>query len=155
MPWPNPLIHIVDDDPVFTKFIKSSIESNGFDRVKTFESGEAFLASLKENPAIVFLDFSMKGLNGLDVIREIKGFKPRTIIVMVTVINDGEVEEKCLKLGAADYLVKEDNKLEDLKTNILGILEDTVRDIRRKYIVAGFGFVAMLVLIYLMIRLTP
>ena len=155
MAWPNPVIHIVDDDPVFTHFIKSHIASNGFDRIKTFENGEAFLKSLRDNPAIVFLDFSLTGLNGLDVIREIKAQKPKTKIVVVTVINDSKLEDQCLRAGAADYLVKEENKMEVLKAGVVSVLGDTVRDIRRKYVVAGFGMVALIILIYLMTGLAP
>ena len=150
MAWPNPVIHIVDDDPVFAKFILSHIQSNGYDRVKSFESGEKFLESLNENPAVVLLDFSLKGLNGLDIIREIKRQKPRIKIVVVTIVNDPKLEDECLRMGAADYLVKEDTRMEAMKARVLDILHETIIDERRKYVVGVFAVIALIVLIYMM-----
>ena len=150
MAWPNPIIHIVDDDPVFTKFILGHVRSNGYDRVKSFESGEEFLETLKENPNVVLLDFSLKGLNGLDVIKEIKKNKPGIKIVVITVVNDPKLEEECLRMGAVDYLVKEENRMDAVKTRVLDILHETVIEERRKYVVGGFAIIALIVLIYLM-----
>ena len=153
MAWPNPVIHIVDDDPVFTKFLHSHIKSHGYDRVKTFESGESFLNYRGENASVVLLDFSLKGLNGMDVIREIKKRRPKAKIVIITVINDPKLEEDCLRMGAAEYLVKEESRMEALKARVLDLLSETSMDIRRKYVVAGFGVIALIFLLYLMIGL--
>ena len=89
----------------------------------------------------------------MDVIREIKKSRPRIKIVVITVINDPELEDQCLKLGAMEYLVKEESRMEALRARVIDILGETIRDIRRKYFVAAFGVVALVVAIYLMLGL--
>jgi DNA-binding response OmpR family regulator len=153
MAWPDPLIHIVDDDPVFTKFIESHVRSNGFNNIKTFQSGEAFLEAIKENPDIVLLDFSLQGINGKDVLKEIKKNKPRIKVAVITVINDRELEGECLKLGATDYLVKEESRMDAVKTRVIDILQETKRNKFRKLVGVGVLTVVFIAVIYFILTM--
>jgi len=148
MAWPEPRIYIVDDDPVFTKFIENHIRSNGFTNLRTFDSGESFIESLKGNPDIVLLDFSLKGINGMDVLKQIGGVGSSTKVVVITVINDKELEAKCLENGATDYLVKEESRMDALKARVLDILQETKKSKRRRGIIAGISFIVFLALLY-------
>jgi len=148
MAWPQPRIHIVDDDPVFTKFIENHIRSNGFNTVKTFDSGESFVESLKEKPDVVLLDFSLQGINGMDVLKQIMQGKPSTKVVVITIINDKELESKCLENGAIDYLVKEESRMDAVKTRVLDLLQEIRKTKRTRGIISGISIVVFLALLY-------
>lgn len=148
MSWLEPVIYVVDDDPVFRKFMETHIMSNGFKKLKSFDSGEAFLSSLKENPDVVLLDFSLKGINGMDVLKQIKQSGASIQVVVITILNDKELEAKCLENGAAEYLVKEESRMDAVKTRVLDILLEARKKKRVKAIIGGIVSLAVIALLY-------
>jgi CheY-like chemotaxis protein len=108
------LIYIVEDDPVFQEILKKKLEEKKFSNIKTFSSGEECLEKLNENPSVIFLDFSLSGLNGLDVLKKIKSEKPKIKVNIVTVIEEKDVRKKCLKAGANNYFEKTEKGMERL-----------------------------------------
>jgi len=113
------LIYIVEDDPVFQEILKKKLEEKKFSNIKIFSNGEDCLEKLHENPSVVFLDFSLGGLNGLDVLKKIKSEKPKTKVNIVTVIEEKAVREKCLKAGANNYFEKTDKGMDRLNRIVL------------------------------------
>ena len=119
MLYPWSLIFIVEDDPVFQDIFKKKLEEKKFTNIKLFSEGEECLGKLNDNPVVVFLDFSLNGLNGLDVLKKIKSKKPKTKVYIVTVIEDKVVREKCLRAGATNYFVKTDKGMDRLNRVVL------------------------------------
>jgi len=113
------LIFIVEDDPVFQEIFKKKLEERKFTNIKLFSNGEECLGKLNENPSVIFLDFSLNGLNGLDILKKIKFEKPKTKVYIVTVIEDAVVREKCLRAGATNYFVKTDKDMDRLDRTVL------------------------------------
>ncbi len=71
--------------------------------------GEEGLASAKsDRPDLILLDISMPGLNGFEVLAQLKK-SPETSeipVIFITGIPDSDTEEQGLNLGAVDYIVK-------------------------------------------------
>jgi len=95
------------------------LEEKKFTNIKLFSNGEECLDKLNENPSVIFLDFSLDGLNGLDILKRIKSKKPKTKVYIVTVIEDDIVREKCLRAGAKNYFVKTDKGMDRLNRIVL------------------------------------
>ena len=75
--------------------------------VHTANDGPTALAALKEvKPHLVLLDMIMPGMNGLQVLNEMKKIDPITKIVMVTVVTEMKKARQTLNLGAFDYITK-------------------------------------------------
>jgi nitrogen regulation protein NR(I) len=55
---------------------------------------------------LVITDFKLPGLNGLEVVRQIHGIKPRLPIILMTAHGTTELAIEATKLGAYDYLLK-------------------------------------------------
>lgn len=73
--------------------------------ISTSQGQEAVRLVESEAPDIVILDLALPDQNGLDVLRDIRGYSD--IPVMVVTANQGEIEKvKGLELGADDYMVK-------------------------------------------------
>ena len=112
-------IFIVNDDPTFSKLLEHELKQANLNSYKMFESGEDCLANLKDKPKLILLDFMMEGLNGLDVLKQIKETIPRTDVIMLTGLEDEAVKEKCLTEGASSYIIKDPDGLERFREEII------------------------------------
>ena len=114
----RPKAFIVDDDPTFVKLLENELTKAKFTPFNTYLSGEECLANIKQKPRIVLLDFSLGGLNGLDVLRMIKEKSPKTDVIMLTAVEDDMVRAKCIDAGASNYIIKDPDGLERLQKDV-------------------------------------
>jgi len=78
------LVAVVDDDPNFTRTMKSVLEKKGYG-VTAFQSGKEALDSALHRPHDIFLlDLKMPVLNGLETYLEIRNINPRAVVILVT-----------------------------------------------------------------------
>ena len=97
---------LVDDEKGITDSLKSFFEQRGF-AVDTAESGERAIEKVKKDkPDIVFLDIRMRGMGGLDALREIKKIDNNIKTIMLTMLEDKETVERAKSLGADEYITK-------------------------------------------------
>lgn len=99
------LIFVVDDDPNLRRILSVLLETRGY-TVRSFETGEACLEALDENPAAVFLDLTMPGMGGMQALKEVKKLKKDLPVIMVTSVDDVETAVSAIKEGAFDYILK-------------------------------------------------
>lgn len=108
-------IIIVENDEDEQFFMKEGFDAAGlFDILAQVKNGDALLewldSAAAEAPDLVLSDLNMPGKNGYDVIAEMK-VHPRyggTPVVIISTSSTQSIVEKCLAMGAADYLVKPD-----------------------------------------------
>jgi CheY-like chemotaxis protein len=106
-------IIIVENDEDEQQFMKEGFDAVGlFEIVAQLKNGDELLEWLEENrtklPDVILSDLNMPGKNGYDVIEDIKGnpsFAHVPVIITSTSSTKSTID-KCLSLGAADYLVK-------------------------------------------------
>ncbi|MBM2838754.1 MAG: transcriptional regulatory protein, partial [Deltaproteobacteria bacterium] len=65
-------ILVVDDDLHVRMMLEAILESEGYSVVLAQSGPEALAMMKEEQPSLVLLDYMMPGMNGLDVLREIK-----------------------------------------------------------------------------------
>lgn len=97
----------MEDDPALSVLLQKSLQRQGF-IVETAANGEEGLAMAgSASYDLLLVDYNMPFLGGVDVLRTLasKGAFPPTI--MVTGEGNEEVAVQALKLGAADYVVKD------------------------------------------------
>ena len=102
----NPLLVLVaDDEPRITKLVAVTLTDEGF-RVITASGGEEALAMADEyRPDIVLLDIVMTDLDGIEVMSQLREFRPVPVILLTA---KGSTADKArgLDLGADDYIAK-------------------------------------------------
>ena len=97
---------IVDDEKDYLETLKKRLEKRGLD-ITAIENGEKALEWLKCNSMdVMLLDVRMSGLDGIQVLREIKKQYPLTEVIMLTGHASTEVAIEGMELGAFDYLMK-------------------------------------------------
>ena len=103
----NPLrILVVDDEPPIRRLLRTALGAQGY-RVEESEDGEAALDFLKRNPVdLVILDLGLPGLDGLDVVRQLRGQANAVPIIILSSRDDEAGKVAALDHGADDYVSK-------------------------------------------------
>ena len=99
-------ILIVDDNILIRKLLRGMLHKLGYSSIEA-EDGESGLALVrKEHPDLVITDFQMPGIDGLEVLSEIRKMKLNLPVVLLTAFGDVVLTIKSIQLGAFDYLEK-------------------------------------------------
>lgn len=97
---------VVDDEKGVVKELKDLLELRDY-KVFSATSGEEALSIVKkEKPNIIILDILMPGMDGIEVLREIKKTHPKIRVIMLTAVEDEGTKKMALSLGASGYLTK-------------------------------------------------
>lgn len=108
---------VVDDEVDFSEVVKMMLEISGY-TVITANSGEDALKKVKaEKPDAVVLDILMSGVNGLDVLKEIRQEDKRLPIFITTAFSNEERLKVANMFDASGFILKTD----DLKKEIQNI----------------------------------
>ncbi len=96
---------IVDDDKSIRYSLKRLME--GTYDILTAQNGEEALERIRKDPPdLVVMDIKMPGLNGIDVLKEIKSVDPKSLIILMTAYGTTETAIEAMKYGAFDYVLK-------------------------------------------------
>ena len=99
-------ILLIDDEPAQITSIQSFLKRRNY-KVLSASSGKEGISLIHENSIdLVFTDFRMQEMNGLDVVKEVKKFNPELPVVVMTAYSDTEDAVRVMKEGAYDYLAK-------------------------------------------------
>ncbi|WXR61009.1 response regulator transcription factor [Peptostreptococcaceae bacterium AGR-M142] len=98
-------ILVLDDEVELLNIIKLYLIKADFNVFTASSAQEAIEILYEEDVDLAILDWMMKGLNGIDVLKEALKFKDIKII-MLTAKTDFESEFKALDIGANDYVKK-------------------------------------------------
>ena len=100
-------VMVVDDVEVYVMILKSILEDDY--NIVAADSGEMALSLMaKSQPDLVLLDLILPGINGLDVLRQMRT-DPLLAHIPVIIISgeqDVEVQQKAILLGVLDYINK-------------------------------------------------
>jgi DNA-binding NtrC family response regulator len=96
---------IVDDDRSIRYSLKRMLE--GKYSILTAQNGEEALDHVKGNsPDLIIMDIKMPGLNGIDVLKQIKSIDPKSLVIIMTAYGTTETAIEAMKYGAFDYILK-------------------------------------------------
>lgn len=110
-----------DDEEELVSAVVERLELRGVEVVGV-TSGREALRQIEERPFdVVVLDLKMPGIDGLDVIREVRQKHPDLHVVLISGHGSAEDAEEGLRLGARRYLLKPIDTGE-----LLEILQDVV-----------------------------
>jgi two-component system KDP operon response regulator KdpE len=96
---------VIDDEARFLRALAISLRARGYD-VETAETGEDGLAvAARAHPDVVVLDLGLPDLDGLDVLRALRGWTTVPVIVL-SARHEEQAKVEALDIGADDYVTK-------------------------------------------------
>ncbi|HEY7220447.1 MAG TPA: response regulator [Candidatus Binatia bacterium] len=99
-------ILVVDDERNIRNNLGMVLEAEGY-RVDTASNGDDALIRVKEGLYdIMFVDIQMPKMDGLELLRYLRGLRPKMPVVMLTAYGTAKRAVEAMKLGAVDFLEK-------------------------------------------------
>lgn len=106
-------ILIVEDDALLLRVLSTTFEDEGFE-IETIENGlEAAGAANKFMPHLILLDLLLPGLDGFEVLRQLKEggtTKNIPVVILSNLENVGDVKSG-RALGADEYFIKANTEI--------------------------------------------
>lgn len=102
-------VMLVEDDAAMRSLLKTLLEIEGHPVVSYYEqsnpAGSILDMVRREQPSVVLLDVHLRGISGLDVLREIRA--DAGLNAMRVIMSSGmDVKDECMRAGATDFLLK-------------------------------------------------
>ena len=97
---------VIDDETATLTMFRLFLNAYGYS-VMTAENGETGLRLVREHlPGIVFTDLKMPGMDGFEVLKQIKKTAPETEVIVITGHGDMDHVVRALNLDATDFINK-------------------------------------------------
>ena len=99
---------IADDQPNMRQLVRLTLETGRFEILEAKDGDAALAVATRERPELVFLDWTMPGLPGVDVCRALRDDPANDgmRIVMLTARSQHGDREAAQEMGADDYITK-------------------------------------------------
>jgi two-component system, OmpR family, alkaline phosphatase synthesis response regulator PhoP len=99
-------ILVVDDERNIRKNLAMVLEAAGYTVDATGDGEKALLKVKEQHYDIAFVDIQMPNMGGLELLRYIRGLRPKMAVVMLTAYGTVSRAVEAMKLGAVDFLEK-------------------------------------------------
>jgi DNA-binding NtrC family response regulator len=99
-------ILIIDDESAIRESLLTLLEMEGY-AVEASETGEEGLTRIAEHPFdLILLDLALPGMDGMEVLREIRERDPQLSVIMITAYGTVENAVKAMQSGATNFVQK-------------------------------------------------
>jgi len=108
-------ILLVDDEEGIQLLYQEEFQDEGYEVVSAFTGEEALEKFKSESPDLVILDIQMPGMNGIEVLRQMKMIAPQLPVILSTAYH--EYKQDLSAWASDEYIVKSPD-LQKLKETI-------------------------------------
>jgi DNA-binding NtrC family response regulator len=99
-------ILLVDDDAVFRHVMSGELQRFGYEVSVAGSGEEAIREAARIEPDVILLDWQMPGMNGLEVLKAVRGGNSSAEVIMLTGHGSIDTAIESIRVGAFDYVVK-------------------------------------------------
>ena len=119
-----PGIVAIDDESEFTKAIDQFFSARGY-HVHVALTGTTGMQLIDEHhPQVVLVDLKMPGMDGDEILRQVRQTHPNMKVIVITAYNDGgKTKRRLMAEGAYAHFDKPLSSLRDLAQTIQGALK--------------------------------
>lgn len=123
-------ILVVDDNRDVCKSLTRILKHLGHDGHYAFSGPEALTLVQQQLPDLIILDVMMPGMDGLQVLKQLKGDErtQRLPVVMFSAMTDDHCRGQALRTGAADYWIKAAVNFDELGERLSKLLHGAVNN---------------------------
>jgi two-component system, OmpR family, KDP operon response regulator KdpE len=98
-------ILVIDDEPPIRKLLRMGLNTQGYDVLEA-SNGKTGIEMLAQEPDLIILDLGLPDIQGLELLRTIRGRKESVPVVVLSSRGDEAGKVEALDLGADDYVTK-------------------------------------------------
>lgn len=102
----NTKILIIDDEIEVCTLLRDFLELEGYESEYAINGLEGIKKFKEYRPKIVLLDIRMPGMDGIEVMKEIRKIDKDCGIIVATAIVDQKIVDEAIGMGATDYIIK-------------------------------------------------
>lgn len=99
-------IAVIDDLPDAARLVRRILQERGHEVFEFTDEGEALRFLRHRGSDLAILDLRLKQMDGVQMLREIRRFAPKTKVVVLTGYPTVEARKEVLRLGASAFCVK-------------------------------------------------
>lgn len=115
-------ILVVDDEEIVLNTIRFHLESEGHLVITSADGREAIELIRNEEPDVIILDIMMPFMSGLELLEMVKSENKNIPAILISALDEIEVIETSLSIGADDFIIKPVN-MDELSIRIKRVLE--------------------------------
>ncbi len=101
----KPKILVVEDDPAISNLIRTTLDTQNYQYHTAKNGSSAILDAVSYKPDVIILDLGLPDMDGVDIIKKVRGWSNLPIIV-VSARSEDQDKVDALDAGADDYLTK-------------------------------------------------
>jgi two-component system response regulator (stage 0 sporulation protein F) len=115
----------IDDEAEFTGMIEEYFKARGYDVFVASRGVRGIELIKQEKPDIVLIDLKMPGIDGDQVVTQLKTIHPKAKSIIITAfIDEGRTKKRLEEAGVYAYFEKPLSSLKDLESAIEGALKE-------------------------------
>lgn len=120
---------IIEDEVAFQTALADEIRAEGLEVLTASDGQKGLEVALVEHPDLIWLDYILPKLNGIEVLKELRkdDWGNKAHVVLLTQVFDAKVIADAVENGVAKYFVKGDNSIpaiiEETKKHINSLVE--------------------------------
>ena len=99
-------ILIIDDEMDMGEVVRDYLKDQGYEAFMTLDAVQGLEIVDKEKPDVVLLDILMPQISGMECLQQILQKNPKTIVLMVSGMQDEQIAKEAIRYGAYDYITK-------------------------------------------------
>ena len=112
---------IVDDEEMAIKLVEHQMKLDGFEVITSTDGREAMDLIKSQEPDLVISDIMMPFMSGLELLELIKAEQKKIPVILVSALDDVEVIQTAIGMGADDFVIKP-VKMDELSLRIKRVL---------------------------------
>ncbi|HUK56543.1 MAG TPA: response regulator [Nitrospiria bacterium] len=101
----KPLILLIEDEPQMRRFLRITLQSQGYRLIESATGQEGLVQAATRNPDVILLDLGLPDLDGLEITRRLREWT-RTPAIVISAREQEQDKIRALDAGADDYLTK-------------------------------------------------
>jgi len=100
-------ILVIDDEPDFRTLTDIQLKRLGYDVSLADNGWNGLELYRKEHPDVILLDVNMPGMDGIEVLKQIRTVDSKQPVIIMTGIRSPQTERKMRALGVSEFLIKD------------------------------------------------
>jgi DNA-binding response OmpR family regulator len=97
---------LVDDEKQFVQTLSERLQLRDMGTAVAYDGESALKLLQRDDPEVMVLDLMMPGIDGIEVLKQVKQTRPEVEVIILTGHGSDEDRDTCMSLGAFAYLHK-------------------------------------------------